>query len=962
MIDFFKNMERVFRDLGNKTALRMDDDKGSMTYSELDTYSGKAYRFLKENGIGREDVVMICLPRGIMSFAVMLGVWKAGAAFVVSEVSAAKERNEYIRKDCGCKCFLDEKLLSEIMAGESLSGRETIGPHDLAYIIYTSGSTGNPKGVMHEFGGIDRITPNKRCEGKDLFQSDTVAAINSSLSFIATMLDFADAINHAATLVLISDHAVRNIPELMRIYENTGVTITFMTPSLYRTCKTFNTQMKTVMLGGEPCCGLFNDRIRLVSAYSLSEAGRMLCTFPVDRPYERTPVGKNQSGEEIFLLGEDGVPVHDGEPGEICFRNEYMRGYHHLPEMTKKAFAGGAFHTGDIAVRNADGDLVILGRNDDMIKINGNRVEPEEAATAVREILGLSWCAARGFVKEDGRAYFCVYYLKGNVFDEDALREKLRERLPSYMIPAYFIAVDEIPLLPTGKLDRRALPEPSAESVKGQYEPPANDLEAKIIAEMEKTLAIGHISRHDSFRRMGGDSVAAMMIASALTDVIPEASYILTYDTPAEIAMASLAYAAGADRTVHAAELADAYEITTGTYFFYPGSFGHAFIECEIRLTEPIVPDCLQTAAEELLQELPFLTLTLRRAPDDSRYLLVPCDAPFRIIHRNGYVPPFSEEARGYLFTLSYDADKIRMMMSHGLTDGMGAKTATGILLENYLQLKDGGAAADKNTRKTFDYADPFVFLEKCPEPQLKIPYACPKTLAFEESEMERGKQKNSMISFSMASALAIARNTEGSVQAILMIALGEAIRRASGGKKKDLTISCPMDIRSRLGCTGTLRNCTLSYKFNISERLTALAFPDRLSAVKGMQYIQDMPDFWIPKYRSELAFTRMLAAECPTIRAKNDLLAAGSGNVKVGYPVVSFLGDFGLDRIAGRIRSVRCMANVEGYTGVILFAYIIRGRCYVSICSNVIDDSWKAHFIGILRDAGLDVTDEDGR
>lgn len=959
LIDFFNRLERVFASLPEKTALCTDVDKDTITYAELDAYSGKVYRYLKEHGIGREDIVMLWLPRSTMAFAAMLGVWKAGAAFVVAETTTAKERMDYIRNDCGCKCFLDEETLSKALMGEFLPGREKVDKHDLAYLIYTSGSTGNPKGVLHEYGNIDKIFMTARCDGEPLVSENTVTAYNSSLSFVAAVQELVDNMGHGATLVLVPTQTVRNLPALMELYERTGVTFTFMTPSMFRTCRNFNSQLQTVVLSAEPCSGVQSDRIRLINAYSSSEGGRLLCTFRINRSYDKTPVGKNQGGEEILLLNEDGRAVPEGEAGEICYKNEYMRGYHHLSERNAEVIKDGLFHSGDLGFRDSYGNITILGRKDDMIKINGNRVEPGETAAAVKEILGLSWCAARGFVTDGGRAYLCVYYLKGCVFDENELRQKLRSRLPYYMIPAYFIAIDEIPLLPTGKLNRRALPEPVILNLKGDYEPPENETEAKIIAEMEKALGIHQIGRRDSFRNLGGDSVAAMMIASALTDVIPDTACILTCDTPAEIAKAALQHVCSENGTIRPAKIADSYEISTGVYFFYSIPNDPLYMRSEFRMTKEVEPERLQEAADAMLKEIPYLSLKMQRLPDGSRYLLVPNDRPFSVIQRDDYAPVFSDEAREYLFTISCCSDTIRISIFHGLTDGAGMRAVTKCLLKHYLRLSGSIPGTDKTDFGTCNYDDPHICLEKLTEPKHHIPYFCPATLAFSDIELDTTKQINSLICFSISSAMNIARNSEGSLQAILSIALGEAIYRASGGIKKQITISCPMDLRSRLNCPHTLRNCTLSYRFNISEKLLSFPFPDKLSAVKGMQYLQDDPGFWIPKCLSVMKNERRLNAYS-TIEGKNNILISNSSTEKVGYPVVSFLGNLELDDMYDQIRTVRCTTNVSDNAGIMLVVYLIRERCYVSICSNVIDSTWKTHFISILREAGLDVSEID--
>lgn len=960
MIDFFNRIDRVFAAMPEKTALCVDVDKDIITYAELDEYSGKVYRYLKEHGIGREDTVMIWLPRITMVFAVMLGVWKAGAAFVVAETTMAKERMDYIRSDCGSKCFLDEETLSRILMGDALPGREKVDKHDLAYLIYTSGSTGNPKGVLHEYGNIDKILMNALCDGEPLVSENTVTAYNSSLSFVAAVQELVDNMGHGATLVLVPMETVRNLPALMELYERTGVTFTFMTPSMYRTCKHFNSQLRTVVISAELCRGVQSERFRVVNAYSSSEGGRLLCTFRINQSYDKTPVGKNQGGENILILDENGQAVREGETGEIHYKNEYMRGYHHLPERTAEVFRNGLFRSGDLGFRDSEGNITILGRKDDMIKIYGNRVEPGEAAAVVKEILGLSWCAARGFVTEGGRAYLCVYYLKGCVFDENELRKKLRSRLPYYMIPAYFIAIDEIPLLPTGKLNKRALPEPAVMNLKGSYEPPENETEARIIAEMEKALGIRQIGRKDSFRNLGGDSVAAMMMASALTDVIPDAACIITCDTPAEIAKAALRYMNGATEAARPAEIADSYEITTGAYFFYSIPNDPLFMRSEFRMRQTVNRERLQEAADAMLKEIPYLSLKLQRSQDGSRYLLVPNDRPFSVIQRDDYVPVFSEEAGEYLFTISSFSDTIRISIFHGLTDGAGMRAVTKCLLRHYLRLTGSISRTDNNDHRTYNYADPHICLEKLSEPKHQIPYSCPATIAFADGELDAKNQKNALISFSMSSAMNIARNSEGSLQAILTIALGEAIYLASGEKKKQITISCPMDTRSRLNCPDTLRNCTLAYRFNISEKLLSFSFPDKLSAVKGMQYLQDDPGFWIPKCLSAMKNERELNAYS-TIEGKNAMLSSKAATEKTGYPVVSFLGNLELDQMYDQIRMVRSSTNVCDNAGIMLVSYLIRERCYVSICTNVIDDSWKTHFISILREAGLDVNEIDG-
>ena len=136
-----------------------------ITYAQLDDISGRVYAYLKQNGVGKEDFVLINLPRGVMPIITMIGVWKAGAAWALVEDTYAPERIAYIREDCGCKIEISSKNWEEIMKVEPLHGFEKVEPHDAAYAIYTSGTTGNPKGVLHEYGNLERAIDSIRING-----------------------------------------------------------------------------------------------------------------------------------------------------------------------------------------------------------------------------------------------------------------------------------------------------------------------------------------------------------------------------------------------------------------------------------------------------------------------------------------------------------------------------------------------------------------------------------------------------------------------------------------------------------------------------------------------------------------------------------------------------------------------------------------------------------------------------
>ena len=186
-------------------------------------------------------------------------------------------------------------------------------------------------------------------------------------------------------------------------------------------------------------------------------------------------------------------------------------------------------------MKQEDGNYVLLGRSGDMIKINGNRIEPAEIEAAVKEALGIDWAAARGF-EERGKSFLCVYYTADITVDTDALRQELMKRLPYYMIPAYYIRIDEIPLKANGKLDRKALPEPDLTSFRNDYAPPETDVQKELCQAFEKVLHLEMVGIHDDFYEMGGDSLSSIELITECSLPGLNSTQIFRGRTPEKIA------------------------------------------------------------------------------------------------------------------------------------------------------------------------------------------------------------------------------------------------------------------------------------------------------------------------------------------------------------------------------------------------------------------------------------------
>ncbi|MBR0235611.1 MAG: AMP-binding protein [Clostridia bacterium] len=521
----------------NAAILYDEAHSNGITYAMLDDMSGRVYAYLKTRGIGKEDFVLIDLPRGVLPVIAMIGIWKAGAAWALVEDTYAPERIAFIREDCGCKLEISAGNWDEIMRYEPLSGFEEVNEHDAAYAIYTSGTTGNPKGVLHEYGNLERAIESIKVGGIIPFSGKDRLATLAPMNFVATVIVILAGLNvFRGKNFIVSYATIKNPAALARFFLIKRITITFLTPSYVRMLgNQTGPFLRMLFVGSEPANNVYNKNLDLINIYACSESGFAVGVFQIDKPYDTCPVGKPAIETKITLLGEDGNEVPEGEIGELCFENPYVRGYINLPEETKKSFVNGVYHTGDLARKDENGDYLLLGRSNDMIKINGNRIEPAEIEAAVKQVLGIDWAAAKG-IEDGGKSYLCVYYTADIKVDGDAIRSELLQRLPYYMIPSYYVKIDSVPLKANGKLDRKALPKPDVRDFSSNYVAPTNEIEEKICAAMAKVLKFSRVGIHDDFYEMGGDSLGSIELITECDLPGLNAGEIFRGRTPEKIA------------------------------------------------------------------------------------------------------------------------------------------------------------------------------------------------------------------------------------------------------------------------------------------------------------------------------------------------------------------------------------------------------------------------------------------
>ena len=522
-----------------------------MTVKELDRSSAKVYRYLKDKGFGKEDMICILLPRGTAVAAALFGIWKTGAGAVIIEDHDPIERIEYIEKDCECAFVIDEKAWTEIQQCEPLEGHEPLDPHAAAFAVYTSGTSGNPKGVLHEYGRIPITYASYRWNGVSISQRSDIIILYFPMNFVASIMFMIISLMIGTKLLIVPYSVSKDPLKIMSYLMENKVTLAFFPPSLFRTQKDFGPYLKKVILSSEPAHGIWKDpsEMMVFNGYCSSETACGLLVSVLDKPNVTAPVGLPQYDVGVYLLNEDGNPVEKGEAGELCFDAPFTRGYINQAEEN---FINGVFHSGDLARQMSDGQYQIIGRISDTIKINGKRVEPTEVEEVIKRVTDLEWTAVRSFKDKNG-IHLCAYHLGDVDIGISELRERLGKFLPCYMLPSYFIKVDSIPRLQNGKMNRKALPQPSVSDYMKEYAPPTNETETVICNAMQKVLKIKKVGINDDFFLLGGDSLSSMelIVETGLSGLTFEDIYfgctvsgivlhylnktLQTHETPAQI-------------------------------------------------------------------------------------------------------------------------------------------------------------------------------------------------------------------------------------------------------------------------------------------------------------------------------------------------------------------------------------------------------------------------------------------
>ena len=519
MSELIRQISENIKNYPDFTVIVDQGDNNSFTYAQFDAFARKLAGKLSRLGVGARDFVTIELPRNKEYIAAMYAVWLTGAAFAPLSPTYPAERLEYIRSDCRAKAVIDEKFLRRLDKEQPYEGVATAADEDPSLLIYTSGSTGKPKGVLHSHLSIsDSVTRyNSFANPPKGFR----AALGAPFTFVASVQGIFAPLSAMTTAYLMPYEAMRDPVLLADFIEQNQINRTFISPKMLKVFQPKGDSLKVVYTGSERVSDTFSELFDIYVMYGQTESASAVLGFKIDKKYSNTPIGRPIGKEKAYILDEQG---NLAEEGELCLAGHFATGYLNLPEQTDKTFVKNPFFsedgyplllkTGDIVRRAEDGNILYLNRKDWMVKINGQRVEPGEIETIIKNTDGVFDAVIKDFKNQYGQVYLVAYYVESEPVDAEDIKEAIAKTLPSYMIPAFFVKLDKLPVNANGKLDRSALKAPEAGAFKTDYAAPETDMQKALCQAYEKVLTVENIGVDDDFFALGGDSIKCAMVAA----------------------------------------------------------------------------------------------------------------------------------------------------------------------------------------------------------------------------------------------------------------------------------------------------------------------------------------------------------------------------------------------------------------------------------------------------------------
>jgi len=546
-----KTIHELFEEQVEKTPgnIALVYEEESLTYAELNRKANSLARVLRDKGIGPNSIVAIIVEKSLEMAVGMLGIMKAGGAYLPVDPGHPQERIKYMLTDSNSRILLTSSYLSAkcqfnlevieldklaVRSGENTDLEIINQPDDLAYVIYTSGTTGNPKGVLIEHKSIVN-TLNWRKEYYQFNKMDAVLQIHS-FCFDSSVEDIFSPLLSGSKLVIINQHKNMDTKYLREKIIEHRITHFLVTPAFYNAllenCLLDIDTLRIITVAGESVkqetvwkhFSIFGNT-RLVNEYGPTENSVCSTFYEFSSKYDGILIGKPIANTKVYILNKYMHLVPAGISGELCIAGcGLARGYLNQPSLTEEKFVANPFapeerlyKTGDLARWLPDGNLEFLGRIDKQVKIRGHRIELGEIENRLLSHQAIKEAVVINREDGTGNEFLCAYFVADKELPILELKLYLGEILPGYMIPSFFIQLEKIPLAPNGKIDANALPDPAGERTTDvKYNRPTNEVEEKLVPIWEEILGVKEIGIDDSFFDLGGHSLKTLELVTRL--------------------------------------------------------------------------------------------------------------------------------------------------------------------------------------------------------------------------------------------------------------------------------------------------------------------------------------------------------------------------------------------------------------------------------------------------------------
>lgn len=528
-----------------------------LTYQALNERANQLAHHLQDIGVGPETIVGISVERSPEMVVGLLGILKAGGAYLPLDPVYPRDRLALMLEDAQVAVLLTQVHIVDRLpvhgarivrldADWDMIGQEScenpssdVRPQNLAYVIYTSGSTGRPKGVLLEHRGLTNLVREQvEAFGVD---ADSRVLQFASFSFDASVSETFMALLTGATLCLARGDDVTSVPRLRRLLRDRAITTVTLPPSLLSVLPAEGFRsLHTLISAGEACspeiAAHWSSGRQFFNAYGPTEATIGPTLHRVERLTDdstNVPIGRPIANIQVYVLDRRLQPVPIGVLGELHIAGIGLaRGYLNRPALTAQKFIAHPFDddpgarlykTGDLARYRRDGTIELLGRVDSQVKIRGFRVELGEIEAVLERHPALQDTVVLAREEGPGDQRLVAYLVPadGSAPTVPELRGFLGEKLPSYMIPSVFVTMDALPLTPSGKVDRKALPAPvrSRPDLGTDYVVPRTGIERKLVAVWRELLGVEKVGIHDNFFDMGGHSLMLAKVHSRLEEI-----------------------------------------------------------------------------------------------------------------------------------------------------------------------------------------------------------------------------------------------------------------------------------------------------------------------------------------------------------------------------------------------------------------------------------------------------------